>query len=206
MKIDAKIFKESMYRVSTKMREEKEYLLQLDAEHGDGDLGISMSNGFDAVSNFLSQTEENDIGRLLLGASRKFNEAAPSSLGTILSIGMMGMARFLKGKTEIDLAEISMAFRVGMEDIMKKAGSKPGEKTVLDALNPAIIALESAAINQEDLQQAFRNAAKAAQIGAESTKNMKPVHGRSAYYKNKDTSYLDGGAVAASIIFSALAF
>lgn len=41
---------------------------------------------------------------------------------------MMGMARFLKGKTEIDLAEISMAFRVGMEDIMKKAGSKPGEK------------------------------------------------------------------------------
>ena len=146
------------------------------------------------------------IGRLLLGASRKFNEAAPSSLGTILSIGMMGMARFLKGKTEIDLAEISMAFRVGMEDIMKKAGSKPGEKTVLDALNPAIIALESAAINQEDLQQAFRNAAKAAQIGAESTKNMKPVHGRSAYYKNKDTSYLDGGAVAASIIFSALAF
>jgi len=76
MKIDAKIFKESMYRVSTKMREEKEYLIQLDAEHGDGDLGISMSNGFDAVSNFLSQTEENDIGRLLLGASRKFNEAA----------------------------------------------------------------------------------------------------------------------------------
>lgn len=67
MKIDAKIFKESMYRVSTKMREEKEYLIQLDAEHGDGDLGISMSNGFDAVSNFLSQTEENDIGRLLLG-------------------------------------------------------------------------------------------------------------------------------------------
>ena len=61
-------------------------------------------------------------------------------------------------------------------------------------------------LEEEDLQQAFRNAAKAAQIGAESTKNMKPVHGRSAYYKNKDTSYLDGGAVAASIIFSALAF
>ena len=77
--------------ISEVMTQNKEYLIELDQQNGDGDLGISMSAGFNAVASYLKTTEEKDLGRLFMSCSSKFNEAAPSSLGTILSLGMMGM-------------------------------------------------------------------------------------------------------------------
>lgn len=65
----------------------------------------------------------------------------PSSLGTILSFGMMGMARTLRGKTEADVVTAAQALQAGVEAIMDKAESKPGEKTILDALTPGATAL-----------------------------------------------------------------
>ena len=74
--------------ISSAMEENREYLISLDQQNGDGDLGISMDEGFKAVLALLDKEEEEDLGRLFMKASKAFNEAAPSSLGTILSIAM----------------------------------------------------------------------------------------------------------------------
>lgn len=184
------------------MEKNKEYLISLDQQNGDGDLGISMTDGFTAVKNMMDQTEEKDLGKLFQKSSKTFNEAAPSSLGTILSIGFMGMAKALKGRTEAELPMIAEALSKGVQNIMDKAGSKPGEKTILDAFCPAVRALME---NQDkDADIAFTAAAKAAAEGSESTKNMKAVHGRAAYYGEGSIGILDGGSVAGKLIFEGI--
>lgn len=186
-------------KISELINENEPFLTQLDQQNGDGDLGISMKNGFAAVSAVLNASNEVDLGKVLLSAANTFNENSPSSLGTILSFGMMGMAKALKGQTEADEAQLAQAMDNGLELIMKRAGSKPGEKTVLDALYPAVEALKSGGKNARE------KAAEAAAAGSESTKNMVACHGRAAYYAEKSLGVLDGGSVVGKLIFRALA-
>ena len=184
--MDAQGLAGAMGAVAGKIEENKEYLTRLDQLNGDGDLGISMSEGFKAVDMLLEISEEKDLGKLLMKVGNAFNEAAPSSLGTILSFGLTGMAKALKA---------------GVDKIMEKAGSKPGERTILDSLCPAVEAYAAALGTGACPLEA---AAKAAATGAEATKQMKPVHGRAAYYGEKCLGNPDGGAVVGQLIFEAL--
>lgn len=185
------------------MGENREELIRLDQQNGDGDLGITMENGMRAAQQDLLCSEQTDLGRLLNHAADCFNEAAPSTLGTILAFYMKGVARALKGKETANCEEMALALRAGAQNITSKAGSKPGEKTILDALCPGTEALLAHA--EEMPQQALRAAAQAAAIGAESTRQMKAVWGRAAYYADAGVGKLDGGAAAGSLIFQAFA-
>ncbi len=199
--MNAKQFREAMRAINHQMLLNKEELGRLDAAAGDGDLGISMSAGFAAVCDKLVEAHGEDLGQLMMESGRAFNEAAPSSLGTILSMGMIGAALDLKGKTDCSTAEMAAAMKKGLARIMERAQSKPGEKTILDALCPAVQALH------EHAQQpnAWQKAAQAAQEGMERTRMMRSVHGRSAYYGDKTIGHLDGGAVVGKLIFEAIA-
>lgn len=196
--MDAQRLAQAVAAVSKKIEENKEYLVKLDQQNGDGDLGISMSDGFKAVETLMEISEEKDLGKLLMKAGNAFNEAAPSSLGTILSFGFMGMAKTLKGVQDASSEQVAAALAAGVGRIMEKAGSKPGERTILDALCPAVEAYAA------DSSAPLKSAAQAAAAGAEATRNMKPVHGRAAYYGEKSLGHLDGGAVVGKLIFEAL--
>lgn len=194
--------KEAMAAVSRIMSENKDYLVELDQQNGDGDLGISMSGGFSAASDYLTSADETDLGKLFMKASSVFNESAPSSLGTILSLGMMGIARALKGSEHASLHETAEAMKSGLDKIMEKAGSKPGEKTILDSLCPAVDVLLN--FDGDDSAAAFKKAAEGAKSGSESTRQMRSVHGRAAYYGDKSIGLLDGGSVVGRLIFEAI--
>ncbi len=201
--MDIRFVKAAVSSIYEKIRENKEYLILLDQQNGDGDLGLSMCGGFGAVCSYLASVEETDLGRVFMQASKTFNEAAPSSLGTILSMAMMGIAKKLKGKTEFTLEEMTEALQAGVDNIVVKAGSKPGEKTILDALAPAVCRLRECA--GEGPAAACREAAEAAAQGSERTKQMKAVHGRAAYYAEKSIGVLDGGSVVGRLIFEGIA-
>lgn len=188
--------------ISKMISEKRDYLIELDQQNGDGDLGISMDAGFKAVVSGLKIIEEKDMGKLFMVLSSRFNEAASSSLGTILSIGMMGMAKALKGCEEATITDMARAMEQGIQKIMDKAKSKPGEKTILDALCPAIEALKASA--SLDKKAAVKAAYDAAAAGSESTRNMRPVHGRAAYYGDKSIGVLDGGSVVGRLIFEGI--
>lgn len=200
--MNAQNLKEAMGYISTVMTANRDYLVELDSKNGDGDLGISMSSGYQAVKVYLEGTEETDLGKLFMKCSSVFNESAPSSLGTITAFGMMGMAKRLKKKTDCTLAELADAMDAGIQLIMEKAKSKTGEKTILDALSPAVEALKAHAC--EDAKTAFAAAAQAAEEGSESTKQMRSVHGRAAYYGDKSIGMLDGGSVVGKLIFAGI--
>jgi dihydroxyacetone kinase-like protein len=188
--------------ISTIMHENRDYLIRLDQQNGDGDLGISMDEGYRKVKEYLEQAEEVDLGRLFMQSASVFNESAPSSLGTITSFALMGMAKQLKGKKEANLPEVASAIMAGIERIMEKGQSKPGEKTILDSLYPAGLVLID---NQNSaFKNAFQAAVIAAREGAESTKDMRSVHGRAAYYGDKSIGLIDGGAEVGRLIFEAI--
>lgn len=203
--MNAQNFASAYLQLAFVMKQQRDMLISLDSRNGDGDLGISMDEGFSAAARYMSNAEEQDLGKLMMKCSSAFNEAAPSSLGTILSLGMMGMALALHGKSEITLSELADAMQGGLDMIAWKAGSKQGDKTILDALYPAVDALKTAWMAGKDTAQAFCCAAEAAAAGAESTKDMPAVHGRAVYYKNKSLGLVDGGAVVGKLIFEALA-
>jgi dihydroxyacetone kinase-like protein len=202
--MNAQNIRKAFVSISAIMDENRDYLIELDQQNGDGDLGISMSAGFKAASAYFSSSEEKDLGKLLMKCSGVFNESAPSSLGTIISIGFMGMAKALKGRDEVGLEEFVRAMEAGVNSIMEKAKSKPGEKTILDAFCPAIEALKSAAAKNVTGAAAFGAAAEAAARGSESTRNMKSVHGRAAYYSEQSLGILDGGSAAGKLIFEGI--
>jgi len=181
----------------------KDYLIELDQQNGDGDLGISMAQGYSVIATYLSGTDEEDIGRALLKCSSLFNEAAPSTLGTITSFGFMGMAKALKGKREASLAEWAGALDAGLKLIMDRAKSKAGDKTILDALIPAVEALKENTVKGK--VEALALASAAAAKGSEATRAMKSIHGRAAYYGDKSVGIIDGGSVVGRLIFESLA-
>ena len=195
--------KKGISSIAKEMTENRDYLVELDQRNGDGDLGISMSEGFNALVEVLNMTEETDLGKVFRDLSKTFNESAPSSLGTILSFGLMGIAKELKGKTEVSRQEFSVALEKGLDNILDKTGSKVGEKTIIDSLAPGIESLLSS--GSEEDKTAFQNAYEASKAGAEKTKEMMAVHGRAAYYGEKSLGLVDGGAVVGTLIFKGMA-
>ena len=200
--INADKLRKAFSAVSAVMTEQRDYLIKLDQRNGDGDLGISMSYGYSASSEALNASTENDLGKLFICAGKAFNEAAPSSLGTITSLCLMGMAKTLKGHDEADIALLGEALMAGIDKVMEKAGSKPGEKTILDAVVPAAEALRDNA--DAGTKIAFA-AANAAAKGAAATADMPAVHGRAAYYSEKSIGLIDGGAEVGRLLFETLA-
>ena len=188
--------------ISGEMLANRDYLVELDQVNGDGDLGISMDDGYRAVAEYLKTAEEKDLGRLMMACGKVFNASAPSSLGTITSFGFMGMAKALRGKEVVSFEEAAGAMLIGVENIMKKAESKVGEKTILDSLYPGVLALVKYA---SDPKTAVMEAVKAAAEGSEATKQMRAVHGRAAYSGERSLGILDGGAVVGKLIFKGIA-
>lgn len=200
--MDTKVVGKVFSSISREMTANREYLISLDSQNGDGDLGIYMDAGFKAVADYVNAPDETDLGRLFLKASKVLNEAAPSSLGTILSFLLMGIAKTLKGKETASIDDVIAALEAGMKLIMEKAGSKCGEKTILDSISPAIEALKA---STGTAKERFALAAQAAADGSESTKQMRSVHGRAAYYGDKSIGVLDGGSVVGRLLFAAIA-
>jgi dihydroxyacetone kinase len=91
----------------------------------------------------------------------------------------------------------------GLNTIMEKAKSKPGEKTILDALFPAVNSMKKSSVGSS-VVDIYCEAAKASAEGSEQTKTMKSVHGRAAYYENKSIGVLDGGSVVGKLIFEGI--
>lgn len=188
--------------ISDTMTQNEDLLTQADAKFGDGDLGISMKKGFDAIYHIVSVSEEIDLGKIFLQCSAGFNEAAPSTLGTILSICMMGMAKKLNGLTDASLENMSDALDAGLEMVSLRTKSSVGDRTIMDSLVPAVKALKNHVSEEKDA--ALTAAFKAAEKGMENTKFLPAKFGRMVYYGEQVLGHADGGAIAGMLIFKAL--
>lgn len=191
--------------VLASMEAAKEELIELDGAMGDGDLGLTMCSGFQVVTEEIRKLDEADIGKLLLKLGMKMNAAVPSTMGTLVSTCFVKAAPKAKGKTEVTLADLIAMGKGAIAGVMERGKTKAGDKTMLDALAPAVDALEAASVAGKSMKDAWQDAFEAAKEGVEKTKTMQSVHGRAAYYREKSVGRQDPGATAIMYIVRGIA-
>jgi len=183
----------------------KDELIELDGAMGDGDLGLTMVKGFTAVAKEIRALDETDMGKIMMKLGMKMNSTVPSTMGTLVSTCFLKAAPAAKGKTELTLVDMVAMGKAAVAGVMDRGKSKPGDKTMLDALHPAVEALSKAAEAGDSLADAWQKAYEAARDGVEQTKSMQSVHGRAAYYQEKSIGRQDPGATAMMYIVSGVA-
>jgi len=185
---------------------EEAYLNSLDAAIGDGDHGITMRVGFNAVSCKVSSLPD-DAGSdtVLREAGLAFMGATGGAIGVLLGRMFMAAGLALKGNQEIGPADFRTLLG-SMETALASAGkAKPGDKTILDAVHGANQALITSGDLEQDLSATLTLAGDAAQRGAESTAQMLARIGRASRLGDRALGHPDPGAVSFSIILRAMA-
>ena len=190
--------------ISAIMQVNKDNLIALDSVVGDGDLGLTMTKGF-AVAHETAAKGEADAGRMLYNAGKAMSSAAPSTMGTLMALGLMQGGKVLKGKTELtndDIADFAAAY---LEAVMTRGKAKLGEKTFLDGFHPGVVALKEALAAGERLAEGTAKAAVAAEEGFKAAKTMLAVHGKPAVKGEASRNMDDPGACVAMLIWQAIA-
>ena len=190
-------------KVSEIMAENRDYLIDLDSVVGDGDLGLTMSDGFAAAYEAVSGTGEADSGKLLYTAGKAMSIAVPSTMGTLMASGLMQAGKRLRGKTKTGILESVDLFEGYAEGVAALGKAKVGDKTFLDGMAPAVEALKAAKEAGKDLKAAAADAKAAATKGFENTTTMVAVHGRAATRGEASRSLKDPGAAVAVLIMDA---
>jgi len=171
-------------------------LRELDATIGDGDLGVTVALGGNALKEAVEDTDTQDIGRLLINCGVKFNQAAASTFGVLFATALMEAGKVMRGYTRIGLSDIVAAAEAAEAGIRRRGNASPGDKTMLDAIIPAIEVLRQANERRSSIESALEEAAIAAGDGAEATKCMQSRIGRASYQGKRTIGIKDPGAAA----------
>jgi phosphoenolpyruvate---glycerone phosphotransferase subunit DhaL len=202
--LDLAALREWIKNCAVLMQENKEFLIELDSAVGDGDLGLTMTAGFDAAREIIQGYSGNDLGKALMAAGMQMAKTVPSTMGTLVGSGFMEAGRSVRGMSVLDnAAAISMTAGF-TEGIVHRGKAAEGERTILDAISPAATVFQKHIIAGAGLAAAAKSAWEAAQAGVEKTKKMLPVYGRAVYYGEKVLGRPDQGAVTGMLIYEAL--
>lgn len=186
--------------VGTLFVEKKEELCEMDAKLGDGDLGLTMSKGYGSLPDLLKEEAEGaggDIGKLLMKGGMKMSSLVPSTMGFLMSTGVMEGGKALKGVTELDAKTLATYLTGFAAGVQKRGKCEAGQRTIYDSILPAAQAAAKAAEEADaTLKSVIDAALEAAKAGVEATKDMVPVFGKAAVHAAKCQGVADQGAVA----------
>lgn len=192
--ITASDVKSALSRAANALRKNSEYLVELDQQLGDGDLGITARKIADALDEHLSQNQgESDISKVIMGAGMKINSAAPSTMGSLLAIALMRMGKLAKDKAEIDENTLTDMLNAATAAIQEKGKAKLGDKTILDALIPATQVFSEAIARGKPLKEAGALMLSAAEAGLESATPMLSQVGRASWVGDRTEGKIDPG-------------
>lgn len=184
----------------TRIREQHETLSRLDAAVGDGDHGTTMLRAMDAAAQAASQHPDAGLQQLLSAAGWAVMACDGGSTGPLLGSWFLGMSEAAAGRAELDVPALAAVFESGVAKLQKQSRAQIGDKTMMDALLPAVAALKAADPGQ-GVTAALAQAAEAAARGAADTANMRAKFGRARHLGDRVLGHPDPGAVSVSLIF-----
>lgn len=191
--------------MAKKIEAEKEYLTELDNEIGDGDHGINLARGFEAVEKKLPSLAGGDIGALLKGVGMQLVSTVGGASGPLYGTAFMKAGMACKGLTEIDGPAFVKAMEAAVDGIKMRGKATEGEKTMLDALCPALKVMQDDVIAGKSLKEALQDAAQAAEKGVEYTKTIIATKGRASYLGERSLGHQDPGATSSLYLLQVLA-
>ena len=191
--------------MAKKIEAEKEYLTELDNEIGDGDHGINLARGFEAVEKKLPSLAGGDIGVLLKGVGMQLVSTVGGASGPLYGTAFMKAGMACKGLTEIDGPAFVKAMEAAVDGIKMRGKATEGEKTMLDALCPALKVMQDDVAAGKSLKEALQDAAQAAEKGVEYTKTIIATKGRASYLGERSLGHQDSGATSSLYLLQVLA-
>lgn len=193
-----------LQRVAQVLAENKDYLTQLDAAIGDADHGINMDRGFQKVLERLPGVQERDIGTILRTAGMALLSSVGGAGGPLYGTLFMKAGMAVSGKTQLSPQELGQMLQAAVQGVMDRGKAQPGDKTMVDALLPAVQAYHQALEQGADLCQALQQALQAAEAGMKATIPMVARKGRASYLGERSAGHQDPGATSSFLILQAL--
>ncbi|HEY7045026.1 MAG TPA: dihydroxyacetone kinase subunit DhaL [Nocardioidaceae bacterium] len=192
--------------MATTIVDNADYFAQLDAVVGDGDFGYSLRNGFEVVLADYETFDHSSVGAILKRIGFVIAGKVGGVSGPIWGTAFLRAAAAADDKTELASADIIDILRAAIEGIKQRGEASLGDKTLLDALVPAVDSLEQslAAGVSDDGVAAIQDAADVAVKAAEQTLGMLAMRGRAAYTGERSRDSVDAGATAVGVILQAI--
>jgi dihydroxyacetone kinase-like protein len=190
--------------IAKSVLENEQYFSELDGVVGDGDFGYSIARGFEKVLAEWDNLDHSMPGNFLKKVSSAIVASVGGVSGSIWGTAFLRAGMALGTKTEITYSDVIAMFRSAIEGIKKRGNADLGDKTLLDALVPAVDQLEKAFNEGKDTSVALNEAAVVARESAEATRPMIAKKGRAAYTGERSIGSLDAGAVAMAVLFEAV--
>jgi dihydroxyacetone kinase-like protein len=190
--------------VSEILEEQKERLGRLDAAIGDGDHGINMSRGFRKVADVLSGSEDKDIGVILKATGLALISSVGGASGPLYGTLFLRAAQTARDKHNLNAEEVGALLRAGLDGVIQRGKAILGDKTMVDALNPAVETYTRSLDEGTDLGEALKLAADAAERGMKETIPLIARRGRASYLGERSRGHQDPGATSSCLIIKAL--
>ena len=184
--------------------ENKDLLTEVDSKIGDGDHGIGMSGGMEkAMKALLEKDKFEDINSVFKTAGLAMLNSMGGASGIIFSSLFLGGVLKLEKTIELDGEKFTLIMRSALDSIKMRGKAEVGDKTMVDAFEPAVVAMEILK-DKSDLSKVLEAASAAAAAGVEKSKQYIAKFGKAQYLGERALGYQDAGATSVSIIFKAM--
>jgi dihydroxyacetone kinase-like protein len=202
--VDVTLTRAWMQAVAAAIDDQKDNLTQLDSAIGDGDHGVNMHRGFTAVTAALDGFEADTPGQILLKVGNTLISSVGGASGPLYGTAFRAAGKEL-AEPDPDAAQVLAALQAGLAGVRRLGAAQPGDKTMVDAFEPALAAFEQDLAAGGDLASAAARAADAAEEGMLGTTELEAHKGRASYLGPRSVGHQDPGATSTALIFRSLA-
>ena len=201
--MDAETVKRWLTEAAVSVREQRDYLTQLDAAIGDADHGTNMDRGFTAVVEKLDGLEA-PPGKLLTTAGSTLVSTVGGASGPLWGTALRRAGRALGDAEDFDGRDLAEALDAALAGIVELGAAQEGDKTMVDALGPAVRALRARLEDGGELAEALADARAACEDGMRATTPLQASKGRASYLGERSIGHQDPGATSTALIIAAL--
>jgi phosphoenolpyruvate---glycerone phosphotransferase subunit DhaL len=203
--VDAATVRQWLEGSAAVLREQRDYLTQLDAAIGDADHGTNMDRGFTSVVAKLGELDDSTPpGRILVTAGSTLVSTVGGASGPLWGTALRRAGKSIGDGDTFDAAGLAGALEAGLGGIVELGAAQPGDKTMVDALDPAVRALRERVADGSSAGVAVAAAADAAEDGMHATVPLQASKGRASYLGDRSIGHQDPGATSTALILRAL--
>lgn len=201
---DSKKVIEILKQIGEQIQMEKDFLTELDNVIGDGDHGINMARGFKEVEKKLADLSGKDIGSILKAVGMSLVSTVGGASGPLYGTAFMKAGAAVGEKNEMDGNDFIAALEAAIGGIEMRGKAHEGEKTMLDALIPALNAIKKSYEENNDFKAALTSGVDAAEKGVEYTKTIIATKGRASYLGERSLGHQDPGATSSCLMLKVI--
>lgn len=203
-RLDVEQVRSMMLYLAEQIIESKPYLTEVDSKIGDGDHGIGMATGFQKVKELLEAKEFGSINEIFRESGMEMLNSMGGASGVIFSSVFIGAVKGVPEMKEITAADFAGMMERSVELVKKRGKAEPGDKTMVDAFEPACRAMREYVSRGSDFLEMLEEGEKAAMQGMEATKNYVAKFGRAKSLMERAIGFQDAGATSVYLMFRAM--